>query len=231
MALDPRYISSGIQMGRQLAPKGPPIQETMMLDMQRNQSIMEIMQTLLKAHAGDVADLRKMQLSTWADLKKAAANLPPSAKTQASALNAAADEALRMDMSRFSMFNQPGGTDTSKVGLKPEEKGRNAMSMLTPFMKGAGNVAQAGAQTMGNAAQAGMQAVAPAARFMGRSAQEHPILNSMGPIGMGIAAAKTAMKPKATTPVNPYAKWYPNAFYEDGVWKVMQGGKKYRIQE
>jgi len=29
---------------------------------------------------------------------------------------------------------------------------------------------------------------------------------------------------------NPYAKEYPNAFLEDGVWKVIKDGKKYRIE-
>ena len=30
---------------------------------------------------------------------------------------------------------------------------------------------------------------------------------------------------------NPYAKDYPDAFQEDGIWKVLRDGKKYRIEE
>jgi hypothetical protein len=36
---------------------------------------------------------------------------------------------------------------------------------------------------------------------------------------------------KIIQPWNPYAKDYPDAFEENGVWKVVRDGKKYRIQE
>ena len=36
---------------------------------------------------------------------------------------------------------------------------------------------------------------------------------------------------KRKLPKNPYKEEYPDAFFEDGIWKVIRGGKKYRIED
>jgi len=117
---------------------------------------------------------------------------------------------------------ESGGPITSEVGEFYKER----EAELVDMMKKRGKTKQVG----GGGAFGGIGAPQPDTSAPQLQQLQQPLV---GPPEPQASLAKPAPKqpPVLSKPDNPYKKDYPNAFIENGVWKVLKDGKKYRIED